>query len=137
MRRDDWKIRLIQHLGEVARTPYQVGQNDCALFAARAVAAMTDVDLAAEFIGRYRTIRGGIRILRKAGYADHIDLAAAHFDEVATCFAAAGDLAVVPGLEGEALGVVQGEVVYVLSAAEPDRSLAVVPLALATRTFRV
>jgi hypothetical protein len=137
MRRDDWKQRLIAHLAEVAITPYEVGRNDCALFAARAVAAMTDVDLAAPFLGRYHTIRGGIRILRKAGYADHIDLAAAHFEEIAPAFAQAGDLAVMPGPDGDALGVVQGEYVYALSNTNAERSLATASLMDAKRAFRV
>lgn len=137
MRRSDWKPRLIAFLGEVARTPYCVGENDCALFAARAVAAMTDIDLSAGFVGRYCTIRGGMRILRKAGYHDHIAMAAAHLEEIAVSFAAAGDLAVVPGSDNDALGVVQGEVVYVLSLDDPKRSLATVPIARATRAFRV
>ena len=41
-------------------------------------------------------------------------MAAAHFAEVHPAFAQAGDLAVVPGEDGIALGIVQGENIYVL-----------------------
>lgn len=110
------RAALAAFLRKVARTPYEPGRNDCALFAAGAVDAMTWVDYAAPYRGRYTTLAGGIRILRRDGYADHIDLAAAHLREIEPARAKAGDIAVVPGDENlQALGVVQGEVVYVLT----------------------
>lgn len=110
------RAALAAFLRKVARTPYEPGRNDCALFAAGAVDAMTWVDYAAPYRGRYTTLAGGIRILRRDGYADHIDLAAAHLREIEPALAKAGDIAVVPGDENlQALGVVQGEVVYVLT----------------------
>lgn len=133
MRHPDWKLRLMQYLGEAARTPFQPGQHDCALFAAGAVEAMTGIDYARPFKGRYTTLKGGVRMLREAGFADHIALAAAWFPEIAPAFAAPGDLAVIETPDGPAMGVVQGEGVYVLTV---DR-LGIVPMPGATRAFRV
>lgn len=133
MRHPDWKLSLIQYLAESARKPFAPGQHDCALFAAGAVEAMTGVDYARPFKGRYTTLKGGVRLLREAGFADHIALAASRLDEIAPAFAAPGDLAVIDTPEGPAMGVVQGESVYVLTV---DR-LGLVPMLGATRAFRV
>ena len=133
MRRPDWKLQLIQYLGEAARRPFRPGEHDCALFAAGAVEAMTGTDFAASFKGRYTTLKGGIRLLRAAGFADHAALAAELLPEIAPAFAAPGDLAVIDTPGGPALGVVQGEGIYVLT---PDR-LGVLPLLSAQRAFRV
>lgn len=113
-RHRDWPARLRLWLAGIARTPFQPGTHDCALFAAGAVEAMTGTDLAAGWRGRYRTLQGGIRVLRRAGHANHIALARAHLP--ATSKPQPGDLAVVPTPEGLALGVVQGTHVYAPAA---------------------
>ena len=133
MRQTHWKLQLCQYLGEAARRPFEEGQHDCALFLANAVAAMTGVDFAAPYRGRYTTTRGGLRMLRKNGFADHVALAAHHLTEIAVARATPGDGAVVPDTYGLALGVVQGECIYVLT----PTGLALVDLLRATRAFRV
>lgn len=129
----DWQARLSNWLSTVRKTPFEEGRHDCALFAAGAVEAMTGTDLAAAFRGRYRTTRGGLRVLRRAGLADHIDLAARHFAEIPPAVAGPGDLVAIPTPQGLALGVVQGTVAYV-----PGRTgLALAPMTGALRAFRV
>lgn len=129
-----WENRLSLYLGEAARKPFVEGHHDCALFAAGAVLAMTGVDLAADWRGRYNTTRGGLRVLRRAGYADHVALASAHFAErPAILSAVPGDLAAVETTDGQALGVVQGEMIYILRR----EGLGLVPLTLATRVWEV
>lgn len=130
---DDWRERLISYLAETVNKPFQYGENDCALFAAGAVAAMTGVDLAAQWRGQYTGLEDGLNALAAAGYVSHVDIAERHFDEIAPAFAAAGDLAVLEGPAGDALGVVQGEGIYVLTAAR----MGVLPLTFAKRAFRV
>lgn len=129
----DWRSRLIDYLADAARSPFEEGQYDCALFFAGGVQAMTGVDHAEAYRGRYSTTKGGLRILRKDGFDDHIALAAHYLPEKPVAFAAEGDGAVIPTPDGPALGIVQGEGVYVLS---PDR-MAIVPLVTATRAFGV
>jgi len=133
-RRPDWQARLAAWLADVARTPFAEGAHDCALFAAGAVAAMTGVDPSEGFRGRYTTTRGGLRILRRAGHADHLALATALLPEIDPPAAGAGDLAALAGPEGPALGVVQGpQAVYV---AGPS-GVALAARAMAVRAWRV
>ncbi len=130
----DWRPRLRRYLKTCVGKPLVAGQHDCCLFGAGAIEAQTGVDLAADWRGRYTTFAAGYRILRKAGYADHIALIAAHLPEIQPLAARAGDIAIVPGEDGDAVGVIQGEAVYVLA---PNSQLALVPMAPVLRLFRV
>jgi hypothetical protein len=115
MRRvEGWRGRLAAYLAASAGRPFEWGRHDCALFAADCIEAMTGEDPAAAFRGRYRSLNGGLKALRKAGHADHVALATALLDEVAPAFAQAGDLAMIATPEGAAMGIVQGHRVYVL-----------------------
>ena len=129
----DWQARLVAYLHAARLRPFAYGRHDCSLFAADCVAAMTGHDMAAPWRGRYTTLRGGIRVLRRAGFIDHIALTASLFPEIPPLSAQPGDLAVVPTDEGPALGVVQGEAVYLLG----PTGLGLVSLLLAQRAFRV
>jgi hypothetical protein len=132
-RLNDWHARLVGYLHSATSTPFQYGHHDCTLFAAGAVRAMTGEDLAEGYRGRYTTLSGGLRVLRKAGYASHVDLVASVFEEVEPVFAVPGDLVVIESEDGDALGVVQGEAVYVLGMA----GLSLVSAERARRAFRV
>lgn len=129
----DWRSRLIAYLGQVSARPFAPGTHDCALFFAGAVEAMTGVDYAKPYRGRYTTLRGGLRVLRKDGFADHIALAAHHLPEIAPAFAWPGDGMVVDTDEGPALGVCQGRAVYLLG---PNGG-GLVSILTASRAFRV
>lgn len=133
-RRPDWQGRLITYLQSIARQAFRPGRNDCALFAAGAVEAMTGTDLAAPWRGQYDSLEDGLALLRSAGLVDHIALAERHFAEVAPAFARAGDLAVVPSDdEWPAMGIVQGAGVYVLAPS----GLSVVARRVMDRAFSV
>lgn len=114
----DWHPRLSAWLTGCARHPLVPGEHDCALFAAGAVQAMTGSDPAARWRGGYTSLPQGLRALRAAGFADHVAVVAALFEEVPPAFAQVGDIAVVrqPG-ELPALGVVTGAEVAVLREA--------------------
>ena len=100
----------------VARADFKPGEHDCALFVAGGIAAMTESDPGAAWRGKYSTIRGGLKAVKEAGFEDHVALVASLYPEIARSFAQVGDLAVLDaGDEGfAALGLVQGEFVYVL-----------------------
>ena len=134
MRVADWKARLSAYVATCARTPYALGSHDCALFAAGAVDAVTGTDPAAKWRGAYRSKEGGLRALKRAGYSDHIEATAAVLPEIHPAFAAEGDIAYVSdAATGQtALGVVQGELVYVLR----EDGLGLLPRAAMTRAFR-
>ncbi len=130
--RKDWRARLGAYLATEARTPFEYGKSDCALFAAGAVNAMTGSDPSATYRGRYSTLRGGLRILRKDGFRDHVERAATLLTEVSPRRAQVGDIAVVDTSDGPSLGVVQGEWVAVRTMT----GLGFVPIGQAKRVFR-
>lgn len=127
------------YLSDHARDPFIYGRLDCALFVAGAVEAMTGVDHARGFRG-YKTIQAGMKKVQSKGFQDHIEIVSSLFAENAPAFAQPGDIAVVEGDDGPALGVVQGEAIYVLRRNDGDDrlpALGLVPLLSAQRTFRV
>lgn len=132
-RRPDWYEALSRYLAETARTPFAHGEMDCALFAAGAVAAMTGVDPAQRWRGRYKTLKGGLGALRRAGFADHLALTAALLPEIPVALAQPGDLAVVETADGPALGVVALPTVLFRTPA----GLGSVSFLEASRAFRV
>lgn len=129
-----WRTALADYVQLASTEPFQWGRHDCALFAAGAVQVMTGEDFAADYRGKYQTLRGGLRLLKKAGLANHAEMAASLFEEVHPSQAMVGDVAAVEEDGAIALGIVQGELIYVL---RPDAGIATVPLLRATRAFRV
>lgn len=130
--RKDWRARLGDYLAGEARRPFEYGKSDCALFAAGALNAMTGSDPSVAYRGRYTSLRGGLRILRKDGFRDHVERAAALLTEVSPRRAKVGDIAVVKTADGPSLGVVQGGWVVVRTMS----GLGFVPIDQAKRVFR-
>ena len=129
----DWKARLIAYLAWSVLQSFGYGRFDCALFTFGAVKAMTGIDPGECYRGKYTTLRDGVALLRNDGFRDHVDLTALYFDEIPVAFAQAGDIAVVAGDDGPALGLLQGEYIYALAPA----GMKLIPLLSATRAFRV
>lgn len=107
----DWPQRLAAALEERRETPYAWGTNDCAIFAADMVQAVTGHDLAGPFRGRYRTQAGSRRILKALGWADVEAMADTllprRFERPRR-----GDVVLYDGKDGPFLGIVwQGGVV--------------------------
>jgi len=134
-RKIDWRPALLAYMQATAPKPFIWGEHDCALFAAGAVEAMTGEDFAAPYRGRYTTLLGGLRVLRRDGFTDQAALAASLFEEIPPAMAGVGDIAVVPEGEANALGVVQGPRIYVVG---PDvTGIGTVDLLRASRAFRI
>lgn len=129
----DWRERFAAYISDCRRKPFRPGQHDCGLFAAGAVEALTGMDPAASWRGTYRTIEEAQAALQGAGFADHIEAVAAMFPAVAPSLAHDGDLAVVDGDDGPALGVFQRAVVFVLRPS----GMGVVDRMKAKKAFRV
>jgi len=58
----NWEKRLFASVRAARTQPFQWGVNDCALGTANHVLAFTNVDLAADYRGKYRTLAGARRI---------------------------------------------------------------------------
>ncbi|EKF43973.1 hypothetical protein NA8A_04155 [Nitratireductor indicus C115] len=131
-----WQSALLDYVEENKARPFAWGAFDCALFAAGAVAAMTGEDIASGYRGRYTSLAGGLRLLKRDGFASHADLAAAHLPEIHPSQAQVGDIAAVPAHDAGlfALGIVQGERIILL---REEGGLGSADFFEAARAFRV
>lgn len=135
MRLPDWQARLSAYILASWTRPLAPGQFDCMLFGAGGVEAVTGTDPAADFRGRYTTLKGGFRVLKNAGFLDHIACIDAHFARIPRAQAIGGDLAAVPGEDGTAaVGIVQGTLIYVLG---PEGGLSLAPIEAALAVWEV
>lgn len=67
MRFPDWPERLAARVEECRHLPFEWGRQDCALWAADTVLALTGDDPAAEYRGTYDDERGALQLIRDAG----------------------------------------------------------------------
>ena len=133
MKRETWKANLRSYLAAQADAPFAFGSVDCGAFAGGAVEAMTGDNPHAAVAGKYKTMAGALRALKRLGHEDHVAYAASVMDEIDQLYAQFGDIAVVQGDDGPALGVVVGAHIEVRTPA----GRGVVPLTDAVRAFRV
>lgn len=104
IRRSDWEQRLAGYLAECEGAEFAWGRMDCALFAAGAVLAMTGIDPAAAFRGRYRSVAGSVRALRLYGAGTLEATIDSMFPERPIGFARRGDLVLADGAVGVCVG---------------------------------
>lgn len=136
VRLPDWRVRFEAEIDAMWRTPFAWGTHDCGPgLAGRMVEAVTGADLAAEYRGRYKTAKGALGVMRRAGFTSLADVAASMLPEIHPSQAKIGDIAAVETDTpfGFALGVVNGERVFVLHPA----GVATVDLLSCKRAFRV
>ncbi len=105
-RRTDWQLRLAAFGLERERMPFEWGRNDCCLFSADAVLAMTDSDAAHAYRG-YRTALEAQRLLDLHGGARGL-ATRAWGPSVAPAFAAVGDVVLLMNEGREVLGICNG-----------------------------
>lgn len=106
-RKEDWPARLTAFVAGRRRTPFAWGRNDCCLFAADAVAAMTGVDPAKPWRG-YKTVRGAMNRVRRAGGVPGLMAQAAQrhgWPSITATFARRGDIVLAATPDGPALAV--------------------------------
>jgi hypothetical protein len=126
LRKQNWQTLLHAFLEARKRAPFAWGSNDCALFAADAVHAMTGVDLGADFRGKYSTQAEAEALMKTTcGTADALALAvylcaAAQFRPWPHVnFAQRGDVIVLKNPDGShSLGVVGLNGVHALFVTE-------------------
>lgn len=65
VRVEQWPTILAKFMEERRYAPFEWGSNDCCLFTGDAILAITGVDLAADFRGKYHDARGAFRAVKK------------------------------------------------------------------------
>jgi hypothetical protein len=93
MRLHDWPERLSKTIAAARGTPGGWGTHDCCTFGADCILAVTGVDVAADWRGKYDSERAGLKL---AGVRTLPELAARFFQEVHPVFAHRGDVGVAP-----------------------------------------
>lgn len=140
-RHQDWPTRLGGYLQSQAHLPFAYGVNDCCLFVAGAVQAMTGVDLAADnFRGKYKTKISAHKALKRFGGGGLVSMMdefvrRGYFEEVKPLYAGRGDVVLIVINGVESLGVVDLIGTHVV-ATGPD-GVARLPLALAPRGWKL
>ncbi len=133
----NWRARFDAECDRIRLTPFAWGSHDCGPgLAGNMTLAITGIDVAAEYRGRYTTMTGGLRLLRKSGFETLGDLVASILPEHAhPSMARVGDVVAIPSDSafGHALGVVNGERVFVLT----ERGIGTVDRSEAVRAFKV
>lgn len=113
-----WRKRLANYVSECRSTPYELGKFDCWLFVAGAIEAMTDIDPGAPQRCRYKTQRGALGVMKRAGAADMAAFASKRLPERPSAVEAQiGDVMAIPTDDafGFALGILNGERILVVT----------------------
>lgn len=114
-RRHDWHSRYVSFIEELRYVPFEWGTNDCGpSWAGRVYEVLTDEpNPAAEYIGRYKSMRGAVRVMRNAGFNDLKEAAEASFGEMQhPSRGYIGDIALIHDEDspfGYMFGIVNGE----------------------------
>lgn len=129
----NWRSNLQSFILTIQAQHFEYGVHDCIIFPANCIRAMTGVDLAIPYRGKYKTLRGGIGLLKKHGYKDQFDYIKRNFTEYPPSMAQTGDIALVDiGDSIPAGGIVYGDVIYMVHR----KSIAVVPITMAATVYR-
>lgn len=132
-----WRRALNAEIERLRRSPFAWGAHDCGpALAGGVVLALTGVDVAAPWRGRYDSAKGALDVLAADGFATLGDLVASllpEYDHVSR--ARVGDLVAyaVPSPLGHALGVVVGERAMVMT----ETGLGTLNYLAAARGYRV
>lgn len=114
MRNDNWAEALDAILTERMSEPFCWGKNDCALFAADCVLAMTGQDYAAAFRGKYDSEIGAVKALKRYGKGDLESTMDAQFPRKPVTLAQRGDVVMREG----ALGICMGATSFFVTIAD-------------------
>lgn len=108
-RLENWRSELFNYVAEHKDQEFKYGKFDCCLFGAGAISAQTGVDIAEKYRGKYRSLKGGFKLLRKDGYKSYSDFISKHLNEIeSAAFAQVGDIGIVVTDDGEAICIIMG-----------------------------
>lgn len=103
MRLENWPKKLNEIIETARNKPFCWGENDCSLFVADCVDAITGSSHAKQYRGKYKTAKGAAGLLKKYGGIE--GLVDSKFDPMPRSFARRGDIALL-NLEGSPIGIV-------------------------------
>lgn len=111
MRISAWEDALVNYISAKRHEPFEYGVNDCCLFAAGAVEAITGQDPIPELRGQYDSLKTSLKVIKEIGAGTLEATIDAKFPEVGIGHAQRGDLAFFDG----SVGVVMGGFAYFVS----------------------
>jgi len=111
MRISTWEEALSNYIITKRHEPFEYGVNDCCLFAAGAVEAITGEDPMSEFRGKYDSLKTSLKAIKDIGEGTLEATMDSKFPEVAIGHAQRGDLA----FFNDSVGVVVGGFAYFVS----------------------
>lgn len=135
-RLSDWRTRYNALIDDIRAKPFEDGSHEC--FKGLAVPVLVAIrgDAGKFSTARYKTMRGGLGLMKRRGFANLADVLASELTEIHPSRATVGDLAAIPAPDspfGYAIGVVNGDRVFVLL----DKSLGTRSLMEVERAFSV
>lgn len=139
-RKDSWQLLLHQYLCASREKPFRYGEMDCCLFVCDAIAAMTGVDVASPFRGRYGSRKQASRALEMFAGRPSVEAVTERvtkehgMPEIPPALAQRGDVVLLPRAHDYSLGLV-GLSGDILAASAVGFEHA--PLSLAIRAWRV
>ena len=134
----DWENRLVGTIESFRDRPFAWGVNDCCIFAGACLEAVTGLNPAAGFKGRYRTREEAEAILRGLGPGGLLGLLSRRFGPQVMPFEAQrGDLVVAMGEGGASIGILWGGRAAFLGEAFGHRGLVTLPLGQTLSAFRI
>lgn len=111
MRISSWEDALSDYIATKRHEPFEYGANDCCLFAAGAVEAITGEDPMPEFRGKYDSLKTSLQVIKDIGAGTLEATMDSKFSEIEIGQAQRGDLAFLDG----SVGVVMGGFAYFVS----------------------
>lgn len=104
--RHDWSSRLFDVIEAHRTRAFEWGKNDCCLFVARCIDAMTDSQLESSLASRYSDEVSALQFIRDSGGLQ--SAVSSYLGEPAQGRATRGDVVLIDGGQGDAVGVSLG-----------------------------
>ena len=118
-RHDHWPRLLSEAIQAAAQTPWSWATDNCALFTADCVLAMTGTDIAKGYRGRYKTARGWNRIIKGDVEIIAVKICEAHaMKEIDPAYAQRGDIVIFLSQGEKCVGVVSDNAAMVAAKIE-------------------
>lgn len=133
-RKENWPEILNDQIEQAQAREFEWGVFDCCLFAADVVLAMTDVDYAASFRGRYKTKAGAYRCLKNHSGDIKEVLNSLLGEPIPVAYCSRGDIVTLETDDGLAMGVCVGAR---MAVPRPGVGLTFVPMSRALMAWRV